>query len=338
MNTLNKISALALSLLMLACSKPDIEIVEQDNSYSLDPSVTHVEMPEKVPFDPSNLIRLTSQSIITLEGLVDTNNKDKGLEVDENKITLKFQLKKPLKSATKLMLTENRELLKEFVGDKVGRLPFPSDVFASREITIPADVTEYTAELGLANLSVLTDPAGYLSAYSLSVAPGGDAVALTNSSQALYLYVDVDEHNSPASIPKIRIKFTGHKKTHVTSYTRYKQIWPARASMDLELDQLCPEPIKVRVVRLSAMPTSYTDSDKDNYPIPDWVIPASEEFTIPANTKKHTVNVLYSKTKVLDIKDKGYIGAYKIEPITYAGKIKAAKEDDNYFVINIKAQ
>lgn len=334
MNKLNKISALALSLLMLACSKPDIEIVEQNNSYSLDPKVTHVEMPDKVPFDPANLVRLTSDKVVGIGALLDIKNRDRGLELELDKISLELQIKRPLKTATKVTITENRELLKEYAGDKANRKAFPNGVIATKEFTIPAGVTKFVADLDMVDIKALNDLSGYLTAYSLSIVPGGDDVTLANSSTELFVALDIEEYDSDPDMIPVTMSITNSRdRTASYGFAGNNGLIHSQLVLNIGLDKESPLPIEFRIEQDRDLLGLYTGSTAPNGdPFPEWFIAPSYTFTIPAKTKTFSAKIPLPQTKPLTKNNNGYLTAFKLVPVSFPEYVTVDEAKSMHFL------
>lgn len=337
MNKLNSILTLALSFLLLACSKPTIEIVEQNNSYTLDPKVTDVFMPDKLGFNPSNLIRLTS-SIVEINAQIDIRNREQGLELDAEQIVLNLELKKPLKTASKVLIQENRELLKEYAGDKAGKLAFPNGVITTTEFIIPAGVTSHQVNLDMADLTELSDLSGYLTAYSLILEPGEgeEEVLLTKSSQSLFISLAITEYDSKPEVPELTIKFSGESRkttARISKRGNATTIAPREITLEIELSQASPVAIDIAVEFDANIPNSYTDSDRSNTPLPGWVI-ATKNHQIPANTTKHSITVrLSARNGSTYLPRTDYIGILRLRPYSHEDKVTIDPAEDNYRVV-----
>ncbi len=179
MKNIFNLSMLVPALLAVACNDPAVEIVEQNNSYKLDPNAIHVDMPEKLGYNTSNLVRNESGAEIVLY------TSETAADVD---VPLVFKLKRGLKQATKFVFSPDEELLKLYTGAKEGFKPFPENAFSGLEFTVPPGVTDYTATIKLQAAAGLNDKPGYLSAYRLKPLSEGDTdIRVSSGSEALYL-------------------------------------------------------------------------------------------------------------------------------------------------------
>lgn len=184
MKNIIKILSVGISLFIASCSNPDVEIVEFNSSYKLDPNVTEVDMPEEFIYNPSNLIRSESGSDFLLNAMMEEGN----VSIAENLIKIDFRIKRPLKKETTLKFVANDELLKRYDGDKIGFIPFPEDAFSGMEFTIPEGAKSFTTELKIKNPELLTQEPGYLSAYSLEIKSGEESdVEISKSSKVFFI-------------------------------------------------------------------------------------------------------------------------------------------------------
>lgn len=185
MKKIFQLSALALALLATACSKPDVDIVEQNMSYSLDPKATAVDFPEKVTYDPSNFIRREGRNIEPMIVYVE----DGTTIIEPEEIELSFTIRKPLTKDTKIKLVEDASLLESYTDSRVGLLPLPENMFTTLEATIPAGATSFTMKLLVQPEVSLPNKSGYLTAYRLTILDGGDDLKVLKGSEALYIRV-----------------------------------------------------------------------------------------------------------------------------------------------------
>lgn len=173
-----------LALLAVACDDPSVEIVEQNNSYKLDPNAIHVDMPKKFDHNTSNLIRNESG----IEVVLYASEVGGGVQLPVTEIPLVFKLKRGLKQATKFVFSPDEELLKLYAGVKEGFKSFPENTFSGMEFTIPPGVTDYTATIKLQEIAELNQKPGFLTAYRLQPVSGGDAdIKVSEVSKALYI-------------------------------------------------------------------------------------------------------------------------------------------------------
>ena len=176
-------------LLMASCSKQEVEIAEQNNAYKLDQNVIHVDMPEKLNYEPSNLIRRNEVGTeITIYGAVE----EERFVLSEEAIELNFTLRKPLKAPIKIVLEEDSKLLEQYTSEKVGLVSFPEDVFSTKEILIPAGVTTHNVSIPFLNKEKLNRKPGFLSAFHLKVKEGADEIKVVKSSQVLFLKLSIE--------------------------------------------------------------------------------------------------------------------------------------------------
>ncbi|MCE9107339.1 hypothetical protein [Bacteroides pyogenes] len=172
------------ALLAVACDDPSVEIVEQNNSYKLDPNAIYVDMPEKFGYNTSNLIRNEGGAEVVLYA----SEVGGEIQLPVTEIPLVFKLKRSLKQATKFVFSPDEELMKLYTGVKEGFKPFPENTFSGMEFTIPSGTTDYTAVIRIKGIAELNQKPGFLTAYRLQPVAGGDTdIKVSESSKALYI-------------------------------------------------------------------------------------------------------------------------------------------------------
>ncbi|TYK34135.1 hypothetical protein ACTMKN_04645 [Bacteroides pyogenes] len=186
MKNIFNLSMLCLALLAVACDKPDVEIVEQNNSYKLDPNAIYVDMPEKFGYNTFNLIRNESGAEVVLYASEEDGKIELPVTTD---ISLTFKLKRGLKQAAKFVFSPDEELMKLYTGVKEGFKPFPENAFSDMEFTVPPGVTSYTTKIKLQKTAELNGKSGFLSAYRLKLlSEDKDAeIKVSLKTEALYI-------------------------------------------------------------------------------------------------------------------------------------------------------
>ncbi len=192
------LSMLCLALFAVACDKPDVEIVEQNNSYKLDPYAIYVDMPEKFGYNTFNLIRNESGAEVVLYA----SEEDGEIELPVTEIPLTFKLKRGLKQAAKFVFSPDEELMKLYTGVKEGFKPFPENAFSGMEFTVPPGVTSYTTTIKLQKTAELSGKTGFLSAYRLKLlSEGKDAdIKVSLKTEALYLKLKISSLKNGTNI------------------------------------------------------------------------------------------------------------------------------------------
>lgn len=212
MKNILKLAIVGLALLVVACANPDIEIVEHNDSYELDPNEIHVDMPQKLDYNVSNIIKNEGRTEVVLYAL--ENGKESVAE-----IPLVFRLKRSLQKATTFVFSPESELIKLYTGIKEGFNPFPDNAFSGMEFTIPAGVTAYTTTIRLQDGIDFSKKPGFLSAYRLKPTSGDDNVKPSVSSEILFIklkfsllrngnnisLVDADIENNYNKLPSNKI-------------------------------------------------------------------------------------------------------------------------------------
>lgn len=185
MRNIFNLSIAGLALLAVACDDPSVEIVEQNNSYKLDPNAIHVDMPEKFGHNTSNLIRNEGGT----EAVLYASEIEGEIQIPVTEIPLVFKLKRKLKQATKFVFSPDEELMKLYTGVKEGFKPFPENAFSGMEFTIPPGITDYRTTIRLQEgIAGLNQKPGFLSSYRLKPLSGGDAdIKVSEASKGLYI-------------------------------------------------------------------------------------------------------------------------------------------------------
>lgn len=183
------LSVLGLSVLALvtSCRKPEVEIVEQNNSYKLDEREISVDMPVKFEHNPNNLIKADIPS----EVVVNVSPEGELSVPNGNKFKVLVRLKKPSETPIEVEFVENAELQKSYMARNEEFKALAADHVVDRKFTIPAGVTSHTASLVLADYASLVEKPGYVAVYSLKLVKEVEGVEVSKLSSSLEVKVKV---------------------------------------------------------------------------------------------------------------------------------------------------
>lgn len=179
--------AAALLLALGACSKPEVEIVEQDNSYALDKNAISVDIPKKMDYNPHNIVRVQSSPEVILLA----NVKDKVSSISNNEIPITLRMRRPLDHDLKVVFKEDREQLKAYKGEQLGYKPFPEGSLGEMTVTIPAGETVVKGHFSLKSTDSFTEEPGYLTALVMTTTGGTDSPVVSANNGILFLRVNI---------------------------------------------------------------------------------------------------------------------------------------------------
>lgn len=164
---------------IVSCAKNEIEVVSQDTSYQLDADYVFVDIPQKFGFNPSNILYLSGQTNLTINGISDEETTE---ILDGNEFTFNVNLKKTLSHDVTVRLVQDKELLKEYSGAQVNYKDFPEDTYSLSTATIKAGEKTGTIVMTLKNIDNLNEAPGYLIPLRLEMqSTDGDLQVSTNS-------------------------------------------------------------------------------------------------------------------------------------------------------------
>lgn len=190
--------AASLLLLFTACERPEVEIVEYDDSYSLDEKFIKVDIPKETNYDPTNYFKVEGSSEVILA----TNIVDGKGNMVNKEIPLVIRLRRALDEDLTIVLKEDRERLVDYPGISTGIHSFPEGALKSEyRITIPAGKTMVEESIAVQDATNLTAPTGYLTAFALTTEEK-DKITPSNLNSTLYVRVIVS-----ALIPKQNISY-----------------------------------------------------------------------------------------------------------------------------------
>ncbi|MBR8764269.1 hypothetical protein IX335_001497 [Porphyromonas levii] len=173
----------------LGCKQPEVEIVEFNDSYTLDKNVISVEMPKKFVYDSSNIVKVEGN----IEACLFAEVKDGVSNVDSKTIDIRFRLRKPMDKPVKLRIREDRALLSKYPDpDTIEEYqPFPKGSLKEYDIVIPAGKVIHDAQIELDDATKFVDDAGYLTALGVSLVEEDLAIALSKNNSVFFVKVEV---------------------------------------------------------------------------------------------------------------------------------------------------
>lgn len=217
------LSLLALGVVAVAtsCRDKEVEIVEQDSSYTLDANVISVDIPTPFVFNDNNIVRYNGSMELFANAKVDASSE---VTMVNNTIDLSFTLRRPFTEPTEFVLEEDRSLLDGYRGVKVDFREFPENVLSGLRFTIPEGQTKFSTRLTINNISQLTSLPGYLTAYRLRPAQAVEKLQISESAQVFYL--------------KVRVKPTPlGSPTNVSLSTGIEGTWNKLNNTQMRVDQ-----------------------------------------------------------------------------------------------------
>lgn len=179
--------AASLLIALSACGKPEVEIVEQDNSYALDKNVISVDIPKKMDYNPDNIVRVQSSPEVVLLA----NITDNVSTISNNQIPITIRLRRPLDHDLKIAFKEDREKLKEYRGEQLGYKPFPQGSLGEMIVTIPAGETTVDRAFQLTATNHFTKEPGYLTALVMTTPDQAETPAISANNSTLFLKVNI---------------------------------------------------------------------------------------------------------------------------------------------------
>lgn len=175
------------SLLVLTSCERKVEVVESDDSYTLDKNVVHVEIPKKFNFNPNNIISFVGAAEVILPISLDGTTAS----MDNTIIPVKIKLKRALTDDATLIFEEDRELLKSYTGEQLGYHEFPAGTFGATNVTIPKDVTDFESQLNIKDFSKLIEKPGYLTAFRMKIKNSAPDTQVSTINYSLYVKASI---------------------------------------------------------------------------------------------------------------------------------------------------
>ncbi len=214
MKKIYSISALAIILMLSACGKDTpVEIVEYDDTYKVDQSKVQVDKPEKLGFNPNNIIVYKGETNIILPAY---RNEEGTIVLTKTSFETSFRLKKALDKDTEIVLTEDRELLQSYTGEQLGYKPFPEGILSGTTVRIPAGQTTVTATVTVDKPEAFTEDPGYLTAFKIVVKDADSGLVPSVVSSTFFVKMDIkpalpdgDNIQTATIVPAGLTKFKG---------------------------------------------------------------------------------------------------------------------------------
>lgn len=180
--------ALLLATNLSSCKKDDVEIVNQDLSYQLDPDYIFVDIPKEFKFDPSNILYLSGQTNLTLNGQNDTEHTT---IVEGNTVTFKIKVKKALDKDVNIRLVKDESLLSSYDGDKNNYIDFPEASYTIPEVRLSAGQTEVEVKMNITDAENLDETPGYLLPLRLEIINSVDGLSLSTMKYSVFVKLNI---------------------------------------------------------------------------------------------------------------------------------------------------
>lgn len=184
-----------------SCSDDTIEIVSQDTSYQLDAKYVFVDIPDAFKYDPSNIIYLPGQAVITLNGL---NNTEHTSITGDKELKIKIKIKKPLTEDLSIRIGKDDTLLEEYNGDISSYKAYPDNTYSLSSTVLPAGETETIITLTLDNIDSFNESPGYILPLRLQLEKEKDGIKVSVNKYSLYVKLNlviqrdnIDSSNTP---------------------------------------------------------------------------------------------------------------------------------------------
>lgn len=177
--------AILLATNLSSCKKDDVEIVNQDLSYQLDPDYIFVDIPKEFKFNPNNIAYLAGRNELGISFRFDEET-DK-IILSETQIPITIRLKKPLSETVNIVFTEDESLIDNYTGDKVGYVSFPEGVLSNTTFTIPKGETEVEGVIEFQNPELLIGAPKYLVGLRMTLKSELENISISSDKYALYI-------------------------------------------------------------------------------------------------------------------------------------------------------
>lgn len=186
-----KIKHLAFTLLLfipllLSCSR-EVEIVEFDDTFEIDEGYVFVDIPEKMNYNPNNIIYYSGATEAVLTYTLDEDNS---VLMKDKKIPVVIKLKKPLTEDVNVVFTVDESLLDNYTGEQLDYKSFPEGTFANAVITIPKGVTTVEGWIELNNTDQFNALPGYLTGLKMILQKETDNTVISRINHSLFIKVN----------------------------------------------------------------------------------------------------------------------------------------------------
>lgn len=163
-----------------ACSDDNQgEVVSQDLAYQLDANYVFVDIPEKFPFDPSNILYLEGKTVLKLNA---KNDGSKTTITEGTAFTFNVKLKKALNQNVKVRLKKDPDLLEGHA-----LIEFPDETFELNDAIIPAGSREGTITFDITNPDMLNKMPGYVLPLCLEFVDAVNGVRISEQSYSVLI-------------------------------------------------------------------------------------------------------------------------------------------------------
>lgn len=170
--------------LFSACSDNNQgEVISQDLAYQLDANYVFVDIPEKFPFDPSNILYLEGRTVLRLNAKYDGS---KTTITEGTEFTFNVKLKKPLDQDVKVRLKKDLDLLE---GHTLAE--FPDEAFELHDAIITAGSREGAIALDITKPDVLNTMPGYVLPLRLEFVDAISGVRISEQSYSVLIEMNL---------------------------------------------------------------------------------------------------------------------------------------------------
>lgn len=208
--------------LLLSCSR-EVEIVEFDDTFEIDEGYVFVDIPEKMDYNPNNIIYYSGATEAVLTYTLDEDNS---VIMKEKKIPVVIKLKKPLTEAVNVVFTEDESLLDNYTGEQLDYKSFPEGTFANAVINIPKGVTTVEGWIELKNTDKFNAVPGYLTGLKMVLQKETDNTVISRINHSLFIKVNQskfkDEENVKFALdrPSGYLDMDKNKITPISNYAK----------------------------------------------------------------------------------------------------------------------
>lgn len=183
-----RIIPLLFFIVLAGACKREVTIVEFNDTYEIDKDYVSVDIPEKVNYNPNNIILYAGATEVILNYIYDEETG--AVEMPDKNIPVRLKLKKPLLEPVNVVFKENRELLQSYTGEQLSYKDFPEGTFADAKITVPAGQTVVEGSIELKNVDAFKENPGYLTGLEIILEKAAENVVISKINYALYVKVN----------------------------------------------------------------------------------------------------------------------------------------------------
>lgn len=247
--------------LFSACSDDNQgEVISQDLAYQLDANYVFVDIPEKFPFDPSNILYLEGRTVLKLNAKCDGS---KTTITEGTEFTFNVKLKKPLDQDVKVRLKKDLDLLE---GHTLAE--FPDEAFELHDAIITAGSREGAIALDITKPDVLNAMPGYVLPLRLEFVDAISGVKVSEQSYSVLIEMNLtlEKDNIDPSNDEIEGEYFNNNVIFESSRTinlaclydgkRSGTTWYPGKKSDY-LTMTFSEPTRILGVRIDVVTNSY---------------------------------------------------------------------------------